>query len=213
MSTAPYQIAQVVTNYLTNAVKYSASDKPVQVILRSEGKNARVSVQDHGPGLPPGQQAHVWEQYHRVPAIEIQSGTGVGLGLGLYLCRNIVLAHGGDVGVNGIPSQGSTFWFTLPLAPPPSRPPTRLGWTTWLDNREARNESKGSRARDNCSRWIENPCSIQGWIGSTIVLSRGPRSRMRRTRRNVLRPSAVVTSASKSPPPSAHTPTETPAFS
>ena len=109
------RISQVVTNYLTNALKYSSSDQPVQVLLRSEDTSARVSVLDRGPGLSPEQQAHIWELYHRVPGIEVQSGAGIGLGLGLYLCRIIILAHSGEVGVDSVPSQGSTFWFTLPL--------------------------------------------------------------------------------------------------
>ena len=114
------RISEVVTNYLTNALKYSSIDQPVRVMLRSEGTHARVLVQDRGPGLSPEQQAHLWELYHRVPGIEVRSGTGIGLGLGLYLCRNIILAHGGNVGVDSIPTQGSTFWFTLPLISPPA---------------------------------------------------------------------------------------------
>lgn len=114
------RISEVVTNYLTNALKYSSIDQPVRVTLTNEGTRARVSVQDHGPGLSPEQQAHLWELYHRVPGIEVRSGTGIGLGLGLYLCRNIILAHGGNVGVDSIPTQGSTFWFTLPLTSPPA---------------------------------------------------------------------------------------------
>jgi signal transduction histidine kinase len=116
LSIDPERIGQVVTNYLTNALKYSAEDQPVEVGLELEAAAARVWVRDHGPGLPPEEQARVWERFHRVPGIEVQSGSGVGLGLGLHISRMIIQAHHGQVGVQSVPSAGTTFWFTLPLA-------------------------------------------------------------------------------------------------
>ncbi|HEY7356845.1 MAG TPA: GAF domain-containing protein, partial [Ktedonobacterales bacterium] len=117
LSVDPERIGQVVTNYLTNALKYSAEDQPVEVGLELEAAAARVWVRDYGPGLPPEEQARVWERFHRVPGIEVQSGSGVGLGLGLHISRMIVKAHHGQVGVQSAPGAGTTFWFTLPLAP------------------------------------------------------------------------------------------------
>jgi PAS domain S-box-containing protein len=111
----PDRIGQVVTNYLTNALKYSPDESPVEVALRVEGDTARVSVRDQGPGIPPEEQLHVWERGHRVPGIQPTSN-GVGLGLGLHISREIVERHGGAVGVESAPGAGSTFWFTLPLA-------------------------------------------------------------------------------------------------
>jgi PAS domain S-box-containing protein len=110
------RIGQVVGNYLTNALKYSAQDRPVQVSLRLEQGQARVLVRDEGPGLPPEQHARIWERFHRAPGISVQSGSGVGLGLGLYICRIIIQRQHGQVGVESAPGNGSTFWFTLPLA-------------------------------------------------------------------------------------------------
>jgi signal transduction histidine kinase len=110
------RIGQVVANYLTNALKYSSADKPVTVSLEIEGPVARVSVQDEGPGLPPGEQERIWERFHRVRGVEVQTGSGIGLGLGLYISKTIITWHGGRVGVASAPGQGSTFWFTLPLA-------------------------------------------------------------------------------------------------
>jgi K+-sensing histidine kinase KdpD len=114
------RIGQVVTNYLTNALKYSPESAPVAVWLERDDKEgargvARVAVRDEGPGLEPEQQARIWERFHRVPGIEAQSA-GVGLGLGLYISKTIIERHGGAVGVESAPGQGSTFWFTLPLA-------------------------------------------------------------------------------------------------
>ena len=109
------RIGQVVTNYLTNALKYSAHDRPVAVRLRRHRGGVRVEVRDGGPGLSAEQQSHLFERFSRAPGVEQQSGSGVGLGLGLYICKTIVERHGGRLGVESVPGMGSTFWFTLPL--------------------------------------------------------------------------------------------------
>jgi signal transduction histidine kinase len=113
------RLGQVVTNYLTNALKYSPADRPVTVGLEVDHRQARVRVwvHDEGPGLPPGEQERIWERFHRAPGIEVQSGSGVGLGLGLHVSRTIIELHHGQVGVQSTPGQGSTFWFSLPLTP------------------------------------------------------------------------------------------------
>lgn len=108
------RIAQVVTNFLTNALKYTPSDKPIEVLLAQDTSTARIAVRDHGRGLSGEQQRHIWDRFHRVPGIEQQSGSA-GLGLGLYICKNIVERHGGAVGVESATGRGATFWITLPL--------------------------------------------------------------------------------------------------
>jgi signal transduction histidine kinase len=113
----PERVGQVVTNYLTNALKYSAEEEQVEVGLELESGSARVWVRDQGPGLPVEEQALIWERFHRVPGIEVRSGSGVGLGLGLHISRTIIEAHQGQVGVESAPGAGSTFWFCLPLPP------------------------------------------------------------------------------------------------
>jgi signal transduction histidine kinase len=109
------RIEQVLTNYLTNALKYSPAGEPVNVGLEGEGQQVRVWVRDHGPGIPSAEQERIWERFHRVPGVETQSGSGIGLGLGLSICREIIERHHGQVGVHSTPGKGSTFWFTLPF--------------------------------------------------------------------------------------------------
>ena len=110
------RIEQVISNYLTNALKYSPEDRPVEIRLEKEGKTTRVSVRDEGPGLTPSEQEQVWEQYFRVQGITKQRGFSMGLGLGLYICKVIIEQHLGEVGVESTKGVGSTFWFTLLLA-------------------------------------------------------------------------------------------------
>jgi PAS domain S-box-containing protein len=116
------RIGQVLTNYVTNALKYSPPDRPVEVTVAVRGGWVRVAVCDQGPGLPKAEHARVWELLHRAPGIEVQSRMqGGSLGLGLHISKAIVEAHSGRVGVESTVGQGSTFWFTLPLAGPLSR--------------------------------------------------------------------------------------------
>jgi signal transduction histidine kinase len=117
------RLAEVVTNYLNNALKYSPRDRPVDVSAEARKGRARVAVRDQGPGIPKEERARVWELFHRAPGREAHATTSSGvqgssLGLGLYTCKVIITAHGGRVGVKSTVGQGSTFWFTLPLAGP-----------------------------------------------------------------------------------------------
>ena len=126
------RIGQVLANLLSNADRYSPINQPITLTMRIErgtpdpasatapntdaptAGQARVLVQDRGPGIPESEQEHLWERFHRVPGIKAQAGTGVSLGLGLYISRQIIEQHGGDVEVESEVGQGSRFSFTLP---------------------------------------------------------------------------------------------------
>lgn len=110
------RVRQVVTNYLTNALRYSPADRPVDVCVQVRRDWARVAVRDEGPGLPPAEQQRIWERFCRAAGVQVVSGTGAGLGLGLYICKTIVEQHQGRIGLRSAPGRGSTFWFALAVA-------------------------------------------------------------------------------------------------
>jgi len=104
------RIAQVLENFITNAHKY-APDSPVNIQVQRNDRRLRVSVIDQGPGIPTEHVPHLFERFYRVPET---SSSVRGTGLGLYICRKIVEAHGGEIGVESKLGQGSKFYFTLP---------------------------------------------------------------------------------------------------
>jgi len=109
----PDRIMQVLTNFLSNALKYSPEGMPIKVWLDVEQEQVRVFVRDKGPGIPEAEQQSIWERFYR--SVEARNNAQIGLGVGLYLCRMIIEQHGGNVGVESVPGQGATFWFTLPM--------------------------------------------------------------------------------------------------
>ncbi|HEU5347032.1 MAG TPA: GAF domain-containing protein [Ktedonobacterales bacterium] len=115
----PDRVGQVVSNYVSNALKYSDPGQPVTVTLQVDPDEARVSVRDEGVGIPEAAQSQIWDRFYRVEEVEHRSGSQVGLGLGLYICRDIIERHGGNVGLWSAPGEGSIFWFTLPLVRQP----------------------------------------------------------------------------------------------
>ncbi len=105
------RVAQVLDNLLSNAHKY-APDAPVTIRSSLDGGEVRVDVQDQGSGIPSEHIPHLFERFYRVPN---SNSSARGTGLGLYICRKIIEAHGGEIGVDSEPGQGTTFYFTLPL--------------------------------------------------------------------------------------------------
>ncbi len=113
------RLQQVLSNYLTNALKFSPDAAPVCVGIALAAEAARVWVTDQGPGLSAEQQKHIWQQFYQAPNTTVQSsGWKVGLGLGLYISWQLIRRQQGEVGVESRPGQGATFWFSLPLCAP-----------------------------------------------------------------------------------------------
>lgn len=115
----PDRIRQVLTNYVTNALRYSHPSLPIVIGVTLQENRARVWVRDQGPGLTAEAQKEIWQRYRQVKSTLVQSAdAGKGLGLGLYICQKLIAHHQGEVGVESTPGEGSTFWFSLPLANP-----------------------------------------------------------------------------------------------
>jgi len=110
----PGKLDQVITNLLTNAVKYSYPDSQIEVRLAAQAADARLEVQDHGPGIPAPEQATLFQPFTRT-SVRAPGGED-GTGLGLAIARRIVEGHGGQIGVTSQVGEGSTFWVSLPLA-------------------------------------------------------------------------------------------------
>jgi excisionase family DNA binding protein len=110
-------ISQALSNYLHNAHRYSPPDQSIKIFLEVRGAQARVAVQDGGPGIPDADQDGIWERFQRgqKPASS-PARAGSGLGLGLYITRAIIQQHRGSVGLDSNEGAGSTFWFMVPLA-------------------------------------------------------------------------------------------------
>ncbi|HET8841693.1 MAG TPA: ATP-binding protein [Ktedonobacteraceae bacterium] len=103
---------QVLTNLLTNAIKYGSATEPVVVRIQGEAAEVRVQVQDRGQGISVEQQARIFERFYRVTGVSRTEAAG--LGLGLYLTAQIVKQQGGRIWVESTEEVGSTFSFTLP---------------------------------------------------------------------------------------------------
>jgi len=109
----PTRIAQVLTNLVSNAIKYSPEGGPIDVRLRQEGGAAVFEVEDRGLGIPREEWRSIFEPFRRSGG---GRGSIPGVGLGLSVARRLVRAHGGEIEVESEPGQGSTFRVVLPLA-------------------------------------------------------------------------------------------------
>jgi signal transduction histidine kinase len=113
------RLEQVLVNLLQNAIKYSPAGGVVEVRVEARGKEARLSVKDSGIGVPPEEQAKLFQRFFR--AGNASSRNFSGLGIGLYVSREIIQRHGGSFEVTSEVGKGSTFTFLIPLAERDSR--------------------------------------------------------------------------------------------
>jgi PAS domain S-box-containing protein len=107
------RLGQVWANLLTNAIKYSPDGGEILVRVDRQANEARVTVIDHGVGIPPEAVPRLFDRFYRVAKAADEAP---GLGLGLYISNRIVQAHGGRIEVRSTPGQGSAFTVVLPLA-------------------------------------------------------------------------------------------------
>jgi signal transduction histidine kinase len=107
---------RVLTNLITNAIKYTPASGEIGVTARliHDGHAVELSVSDTGQGIPKEAQAHIFERFYQANDSDRRRGTG----LGLYFCRLAVEAHGGSIAVQSAVGQGSTFIIVLPIAAP-----------------------------------------------------------------------------------------------
>ena len=108
------RIGQVITNLISNAIKYSPDADRVVVETQHQENQVIFTVKDFGIGMPEDKKDRVFEQYYRVSGDE--ESTFPGLGLGLYIAAQIVERSGGKIWVNSVLGKGSTFSFSLPLS-------------------------------------------------------------------------------------------------
>ncbi len=106
------RIKQVITNLLNNAVKFSPENRPIFVKAQTKNNELLVQVVDYGIGIPKGELKAIFNKGHRAE----NRGDVEGSGLGLYICQQIIKAHGGNIWAESVEGEGSTFSFTLPLA-------------------------------------------------------------------------------------------------
>jgi PAS domain S-box-containing protein len=107
----PARLERIFTNLLSNALKYSPEDSPVQVQAQAHNGAVQVAIRDLGQGIDPQDLPRIFERFHH-PRAGRKAG---GVGLGLYITRSLVEAHGGRMTVESTLGQGSTFAFTLPV--------------------------------------------------------------------------------------------------
>jgi two-component system CheB/CheR fusion protein len=112
----PSRLEQVLLNLLANAIEHAPGSTTIEVAVGRDGRNARLEVRDYGQGIPADTLSTVFEAYTRLG----HSQRGAGLGLGLFLAREIVTAHGGEIHATSSAGEGTTMTVRLPLERTPA---------------------------------------------------------------------------------------------
>jgi PAS domain S-box-containing protein len=105
---------QIITNLVTNAIKYSPIDRPIELVLRSRDGAVELDVRDHGPGIPLSEQERIFERFHRLGDVMTRSVGGTGLGL--YIARQLAGAMQADLLVSSQLGDGATFTLRMRTA-------------------------------------------------------------------------------------------------
>ncbi len=105
-----YRLIQVVTNYLSNGIKYSDGNPEVELHITYTDESITVSVRDYGLGISAKELPFIFERFFRAKKAKNLEG----IGLGLYICRRIINAHRGEVWAESAEGKGSTFYFSIP---------------------------------------------------------------------------------------------------
>jgi two-component system phosphate regulon sensor histidine kinase PhoR len=106
------RLQQVLVNLIHNAIKFTSPGGRIEVSAHAEEKFVIFSVQDSGIGIPPDDLARIFERFYKADRARTSGGTG----LGLSICRHLVEAHGGKIWAESRPGEGSTFFFSIPIA-------------------------------------------------------------------------------------------------
>jgi signal transduction histidine kinase len=106
------RLEQVITNLLSNALKYTPQESEVSILARREDNAVRVTVRDQGPGIPADYLEKVFDRFCQL------AGAKKGSGLGLTICRALIEQHHGRIWVESEVGRGSQFHFEIPAAPP-----------------------------------------------------------------------------------------------
>jgi two-component system phosphate regulon sensor histidine kinase PhoR len=106
------RLEQVLVNLIHNAVKFTRAGGEIVLLAEASIGEVRFAVRDTGIGIPEEDVSRIFERFYRVD----KSRTGSGTGLGLSIAKHIVEAHGGKIWAESLERQGSTFYFTIPIA-------------------------------------------------------------------------------------------------
>ncbi|MBU6388689.1 Cache 3/Cache 2 fusion domain-containing protein [Patescibacteria group bacterium] len=114
----PDKIRDTIQNLIENAIRYTRDGGTIIISMKNENKFITVSIKDDGIGIPLQQQSSIFNKFFRADnAVKERTD---GSGLGLFIAKSIVDTHGGNMGFESTEGKGSTFYFTIPCAPPPA---------------------------------------------------------------------------------------------